>query len=129
VSQSAAELEKESEQHRANIAALLDELRSRATPGEIVNQVLGPDAGRDLIRVVTREARRQVQKNPLPFAVIGAGLAWLLLANALKRQRQIPELQDRPHSGILGAPQRVLRNLSEAKTRNQTPAGDSRRQA
>ncbi|HEX3653436.1 MAG TPA: hypothetical protein VHU18_11500 [Rhizomicrobium sp.] len=140
MSQLAAELEKESEQHRANIAALLDELRSRATPGEIVNQMLGPDAGRDLIQVVTREARRQVQKNPLPFAVIGAGLAWLLLANALKRQRQIPlhdgldyedypELQDRPQSGILDAPQRVLRHLSETMKVKSSDAGGRQEEA
>lgn len=121
----AAELERESDQHRANIAALLDELRSRATPGEIVNQVLGPDAGRDLIQMVTREARRQIRRNPLPFAVIGAGIAWLLLADALKRQRQIPlhdgldydhypEFGDRHEAGLLRAPQRAIRHLSEA---------------
>ena len=139
----AAELEKESEQHRANIAALLDELRSRATPGEIVNQMLGPDAGRELMQMVTHQLRRQVQRNPLPIAVIGAGVVWLLLADALKRQRQIPlhdgldyedypELQDHSHSRLLGAPQRVIHHLSEAiraktattqGTTNYLPAG------
>ena len=124
MSQTAAELEQESEQHRANIAALLDELRSRATPGEIVNQMLGPDAGRELMQMAIHRIRRQIRRNPLPFAVIGVGVAWLLLADALKRQRRIPlhdgldyedypELQDHSHAGILGAPQRAIRHLSE----------------
>jgi ElaB/YqjD/DUF883 family membrane-anchored ribosome-binding protein len=139
MSPAAADLEKEADQHRANIAALLDELRSRATPGEIVNQMLGPDAGRDLMQMVAREARRQVQRNPLPVAVIGVGVAWLLLADALKRQRKIPlhdgldyedypELRERSQSAILGAPQRVLRHLSEAM-RSKSDAGEGQEEA
>jgi ElaB/YqjD/DUF883 family membrane-anchored ribosome-binding protein len=57
--------------------------------------------------------------------VIGAGFAWLLLADALKRQRRIPlhdgidyedypELQNGSPSGVFGAPQRAIRHLSEA---------------
>jgi ElaB/YqjD/DUF883 family membrane-anchored ribosome-binding protein len=131
---SAAELEKESEQHRANIAALIDELRSRATPGEIVNQMLGRDAGRELMQMVTHQLRRQIQRNPLPIAVISAGVVWLLLADALKRQRQIPlhdgldyedypELRDRSHAGLLGAPQRVIRHLSESMRAKSAASG------
>jgi hypothetical protein len=135
MSSTAAELEKESEQHRANIAALLDELRGRATPGEIVNPMLGPDAGRELMQVVIHQLRRQVQRNPLPIGVIGAGVVWLLLADALKRQRQIPlhdgldyedypELRDHSHAGLLGAPQRVIRHLSETmRAKTATPEG------
>ena len=87
---SAADIERESEQHRANIAALVDELRDRVSPGEIANQLLGPDAGAELMRAAGHQVRKQIRQNPLPVALIGAGVAWILLANGMRRQRQIP---------------------------------------
>ena len=72
------DIEQESEQHRANIADLIDELRSQITPGAIVSEVLGPEGGADLLRYVGYQVRKQVRKNPLPIGVIGIGVAWLL---------------------------------------------------
>ena len=69
--------------------------------------------------------------------MIGAGVVWLLLADALKRQRQIPlhdgldyedypELRDHSHAGLLGAPQRAIRHLSEAmRAKTATTKGTS----
>ncbi|HSC20068.1 MAG TPA: DUF3618 domain-containing protein [Rhizomicrobium sp.] len=128
MSASPADIERESEQHRANIAALVDELRDRVSPGEIANQLLGPDAGAELMRAVGYQARKQIRNNPLPVALIGAGVAWILLANGMRRQRQIPlhdgldyedyeQLQPRS-SGILGTAARVMRSLEgSAKAR------------
>jgi len=114
----------ESEQRRAHVAQLIDELRDHVTPAEIVNQVIGVDGGQEIVRYVGRELRRQVQRNPIPVAVIGAGLAWLLLSDALRRHREIPlhdgldydyNVYDEyiGHSGrLIAGARRIIRNLS-----------------
>jgi hypothetical protein len=122
MSESSDQLAKRSEEHRANIAKLVDELRDHVTPGEIVNQIIGPDAGATLLRLAGEQIRRQVRRNPVPIAIIGAGVAWLLLADALQRRKPIP-LHDgldyerysepRQRSWILGGAKRVVRRLSE----------------
>jgi hypothetical protein len=133
MSATAAEIERDSEQHRAKVAALVDELRDRVSPGEIANQLLGPDAGADLVRLAGRFARRQLRQNPVPVALIGAGVAWLLLANGLRQQRAIPlhdgldyeelhDFQARP-SGILRGATRVMRSL-EASAKARLSASD-----
>jgi ElaB/YqjD/DUF883 family membrane-anchored ribosome-binding protein len=114
------ELEREAEAHRANIAHLANELRAYVTPGEIVNQLLGEDGGADMAKFVARQFRA----HPIPVGVIGAGVAWLLLADALERRRRIPlhdglDYQDfdesagRP-SRLLDSVGRVVRGLSQA---------------
>jgi ElaB/YqjD/DUF883 family membrane-anchored ribosome-binding protein len=125
------QIERESERHRANVNQLIEELREHVTPGEIVNQVIGAEAGGDLVRLIGREVGRQVRKNPLPVAVIGAGVAWLLLADALRKQRKVPLHdgldyerygEDSSHSGILGGAKRIVRGLSAAAARARVSA-------
>jgi|KBSMisStandDraft_5_1062788.scaffolds.fasta_scaffold25178_3 hypothetical protein len=132
MSAEADELERASEEHRARIAALVDELRGHVTPGEIVNQLVGRDAGQELVRYLAWQARRQLRQNPVPVAIIGTGIAWLLLANALRKQRQIPlhdgldyedyvALQAADSGGILGGAKRVIRQLSNAAAHHRQP--------
>jgi ElaB/YqjD/DUF883 family membrane-anchored ribosome-binding protein len=118
------ELQREAEAHRANIAHLANELRARVTPGEIVNQLIGPEGGADMAKF----AARQFRAHPIPVGIIAAGVASLLLADALeKRRRQIPlhdgldyedlnESSARP-SRILDSAERVVRGISEAAAR------------
>ena len=124
MSESSDQLARQSEEHRANIARLVDELRDQVTPGEIVNQIIGPDAGAALMRLAGEQIRKQVRRNPIPVAIIGAGIAWLLLADALQRRRPIPlhdgldderynEISGQRRSGILEGAKRVVRRLSE----------------
>lgn len=114
------ELEREAEAHRANIAHLVNELRAHVTPGEIVNQLLGEDGGADVAKFVARQFRAR----PIPVGVIGAGVAWLLLAEAIGKRRRIPlhdgldyqdfdESSGRP-SRLLDSAGRVMRGLSLA---------------
>ncbi|HEY1961392.1 MAG TPA: hypothetical protein VGG69_03150 [Rhizomicrobium sp.] len=119
----------ESQQRRANVAQLIEELRDHVTPAEIVNQVIGVDGGQEIARFVGRQLRQQVQRNPIPVAVIGVGMAWLLFANALRRHREIPlhdgldynyelydEYADRSVRLIAGA-RRIIRHFSEGAAR------------
>ncbi len=73
------QLEREAEATRAQIAATLDELRSRIRPGQVVDQLVDyarDSGGADFLR----NFGRQVAGNPIPVALVGAGLAWLMMA-------------------------------------------------
>src|SRR6185437_14298834 len=73
------QLEREAEATRAQIAATLDELRSRLTTGQMVDQLV--DYARDSGGgEFVRNLGRQVVGNPLPVTLVGAGLAWLMMA-------------------------------------------------
>ncbi|HEY8697048.1 MAG TPA: hypothetical protein VIM02_05480 [Rhizomicrobium sp.] len=78
--------ERKAETHRAHISELLDELRYRATPGEIMDQFLGWEDGRE----IARNFGRQVRDNPLPLALIGAGVAWLMLSDGVRQPARVP---------------------------------------
>jgi len=73
------QLEREAEASRESISTHLEELRGRMTAGQVVDQVM------DYARNGTggqfaENFRRQVVYNPLPVALIGAGISWLLIA-------------------------------------------------
>jgi Protein of unknown function (DUF3618) len=72
------QLEREAEQHRAEIAQTLQELRSRMTPGQVVDQLV--DYARDGSGgMFLHNLRRQAVDNPLPLVMVGTGLAWLMM--------------------------------------------------
>lgn len=73
------QLEQESERARQHVAASLDELRSRVTPGQILDQIVGyarDSGGGDFLR----NLKQQTVNNPLPIVLVGAGVGWLMLA-------------------------------------------------
>jgi gas vesicle protein len=77
---SSEQLERETEQTRTRLAATLDELRARMTPGQVVDQLV--DYANDSSGgMFFRNLREQIVRNPLPVTLMGAGLAWLALAN------------------------------------------------
>ncbi len=75
---STEQLEREAEVTRAQLAASLDELRS-ITPGRVIDEVLGyaKSGSAELLRGLGN----QVVEHPLPATLIGAGIAWLIMAN------------------------------------------------
>jgi hypothetical protein len=80
------QLEREAEATRARIAATLDELRGRMTPGQVVDQLV--DYARDSGGAeFARNFGQQVVGNPLPVTLVGAGLAWLMMAGRRKAPR------------------------------------------
>src|ERR1700716_1101642 len=97
------QLEREADQARYHLAASLSELRLRATPGQVVDQITdyareGPVA--DFLGNLTREMR----DNPVPLLMIGIAIAWLVMATSLsaragtvverKREAAIPPPSD-----------------------------------
>jgi len=74
------QLEREAEDSRLRLERTLNELRTRLTPGQMVDKAL--HYARDGAPAeFLHNLRHQVVANPLPLTLAGAGLAWLMLAN------------------------------------------------
>src|SRR5256885_696442 len=73
---SSARLELETEEARARVNNTLEELRTRTTPGQLVDQVLDyarESSGGEFFANLSR----QVVSNPMPVVLLGTSLAWL----------------------------------------------------
>jgi len=81
-SQSAAELEREAEAARANVTETADAIRQKMTPGQLIDEFTGMFSGGDTSAAMNN-LKSQVRDNPLPLALIGTGLAWLMFGPAV----------------------------------------------
>lgn len=73
------QLEHEIDRTRGQIEDTLSDLRERLSPGLLIDDLLDfakENGGADLVR----NLGAQVTSNPLPVALMGAGLAWLMFA-------------------------------------------------
>jgi hypothetical protein len=104
---SSAQLEQEAEQARAEIAGTLDELRGVLTPGQVFDQVV--DYARDSgVGAMMRNLGHDMRANPLPLALVGAGIAWLMMGKAPAREAPADSAVDRAASeGRAGEQARV----------------------
>lgn len=120
---SSAQLERESEQTRSELARALGELRERMTPGQLVDQAV--DYAKDTTGgEFFRNLRRQMAANPLPVVLIGAGIGWLALAKrnsgpangpaAMGFKGAAEDVQARPGTAALGAGERMSEWSSQA---------------
>src|SRR5947207_13543828 len=91
---SSEQLRREAEQSRAQVAGTLEELRARITPGQVVDQLVDY-AGDSGAGEFVRNLGRQAVNNPLPVAMMGAGLAWLMLSGTSSRSRIGPSMMER----------------------------------
>jgi ElaB/YqjD/DUF883 family membrane-anchored ribosome-binding protein len=73
------QLERETEEERARISKTLDELRARMTPGHVVDRLVdyAADSSGGMF---FRNLRQQAVDNPVPVALVGAGIAWLAIS-------------------------------------------------
>jgi ElaB/YqjD/DUF883 family membrane-anchored ribosome-binding protein len=81
-----ARLEHEAEETRARLEQTLGELRARMSPGQLMDQATDyfrHNSG----RAFASNLRDEVVHNPVPVALIGAGIAWLALSGAMGRRR------------------------------------------
>jgi hypothetical protein len=72
-------LEREAEARRLELAETFDELRARATPGYMLDQLVDyatESGGADFFR----NLRDQTVANPLALGLVGAGLVWLMMS-------------------------------------------------
>jgi len=96
---SSAEIEREVENTRARLTGTLEELRDRASPGQVFEQVIDyarDSGGADFVR----NLGQAVRDNPLPILLIGAGVGWLMLAGNRPRSSTTPYRRSLPsHRG------------------------------
>ena len=76
--QSTAELERDAEIARAKVAQTAESIRSRMTPGQLIDEFTGVFSGGDGMAALGN-LKTQIRDNPLPLTLIGTGLAWLVL--------------------------------------------------
>lgn len=73
-----SELERDVADRRERIDDTLRQIQSRLTPGQMVDEILhhGRGAGTDFVA----NLGRTLSGNPIPTALVGVGLLWLLLS-------------------------------------------------
>jgi ElaB/YqjD/DUF883 family membrane-anchored ribosome-binding protein len=77
-SEHAARLEQEIVQTRANIDMTLDAIQERLSPGRLVDRAL--EYTRENGGAFAGNLGRSVRDNPMPVALLGIGIGWLMLA-------------------------------------------------
>ena len=82
-------LEREAEQARDELAASLDRLRLRLTPGQMVDEAVRYLRGTP-VADFSRDLGREVREHPLPLLVIFTGITWAIVATALSQRMATP---------------------------------------
>jgi hypothetical protein len=121
MTRSSAQLEQEVEQARAQLQATLDELRTRITPGAVVDQLVeyGRESGAgDFVRNLGRQTR----DNPLAVTLIGGGLAWLMMSGRGSSKADglsdsASETAQRIGDTVSGTYESTARSVGDAATR------------
>lgn len=75
-----AELERQAEAARARLADTADELKARMSPGQIMDEVLNQFRGGDGTEMLAN-LKAQARDNPMALALIGSGMAWLMMGS------------------------------------------------
>jgi hypothetical protein len=89
MSDTSSELEHQAEASRRRLARLLDELRFRVSPGEVVERLVR-DANRDGAgSEFLHTLREQVRRNPIACMLIAAGISWMMLSDLQKNRRAL----------------------------------------
>ena len=76
----AAELEREAEAARARLSDTADQIRAKMSPGQMMDEVLNQFRGGDGSQMFAN-MRGQVRDNPMALALVGSGLAWLMMGS------------------------------------------------
>lgn len=82
-SKSAAELEREAEAARASLIQTAEAIQNRMSPGRMVDEFSDYFRHSDGAKAF-ENMKTQVRDNPLPLALVGAGLAWLFMGGGPK---------------------------------------------
>ena len=76
--QSTAELEREADIARAKVSETAELIKAKMTPGQLIDDFTSVFSGGDGSAAL-QNLKVQIRDNPLPLALVGAGLAWLML--------------------------------------------------
>ncbi len=80
--QSSDQLEREAEAARARMAGTAESIRRKLTAGQLMDEFTDMFTGGDLSGAA-HNLKAQVRDNPLPLALVGAGIAWLMFGKGV----------------------------------------------
>jgi hypothetical protein len=91
-SKSSADLEREVEMQRNRVEARIGEIKDRLSPGQLLDEALSytSNGGAEF----ASNLGRQLASNPLPAALAGVGIAWLIGATANGGRHSEPRYDD-----------------------------------
>jgi hypothetical protein len=92
-SKSPEEVQREVRQSRAEVEETLEAIQERLAPGQLFEQAVDymrSSNGTDFLR----NLGAAVRDNPVPVALVGTGLAWLMLSGSRSRRRRYDDEDD-----------------------------------
>ena len=92
-SKSPQEVEREVQQSRADVEETLEAIQERLSPGQMFEQVVDymrSSNGGDFLR----NLGTVVRDNPVPVALVGTGLVWLMLSGSRSARREYDDAPD-----------------------------------
>ena len=107
-------IERDLAETRARMGANLNQLQDRLSPGQVIDDAMayfrgsdGADFGRNLLA--------SVRENPLPAALTGIGLAWLMTVNREPQGSGADTSDDGFDARLRGIDQQVIRRADESE--------------
>ena len=92
-SKSPEEVQREVQQSRAKVEDTLEAIQERLSPGQVFEQVVDymrSSNGNDFLR----NLGTMVRDNPVPVALVGTGLVWLMLSSSRSGRREYDDEDD-----------------------------------
>jgi hypothetical protein len=74
---------------RARVEETIESIRHRLTPGQLLDEVIRH--GREPTSELVSNLGKTLSANPVPTALIGLGLLWLVVSPSLSRKDQATE--------------------------------------
>lgn len=78
--QSLSQLEQDAERVRAKLADTTEHLKKKMSPGQLIDEVVNYFKDGDTSQTIGI-LKHQIRDNPMALAVIGSGLAWLMMGS------------------------------------------------
>jgi len=99
----AAELERDAEIARANVAETAESIRNKMSPGQLIDEFAGLFTEGENSAVLSN-LKAQIRDNPLPVVMVGAGLAWLMFGQGISGKSERPTSSGQePQRGAFGS--------------------------
>ncbi|MFC3076616.1 DUF3618 domain-containing protein [Phenylobacterium terrae] len=103
MTRSSEDIEREVEATRGELDRTVEALKERMSAGQIIDELMGSMKGSGASEMVSNLGR-QAKDNPLPLALIGAGVAWLMFGKppAQRDWRERRSFVADPYTGEVG---------------------------
>ncbi|MEZ5818734.1 MAG: DUF3618 domain-containing protein [Hyphomicrobiaceae bacterium] len=98
------------EQARADLGETIDALKRKLSLGELISEVQSQLGGSGAVSTMMNNLSRQAQSNPMALALVGAGIAWLMIGNG----RPMNGGHASPHAGSTAFPSTTSMSASAA---------------